>query len=77
MVKKFKIGGKITLEDNTAYRIVDIINENGIEYYFCCTVEKNIKPKVLVKKEIDGKVFMREIEDPELLQKIASKILHE
>lgn len=75
-MKEFKIGGKLTLEDGAAYRIVDIIKENNIEYYFCCTIEKNIKPKVLVKKEIDGKTFMREIDNPEILQKIASKILN-
>lgn len=76
-MKEFKIGGKITLEDGMQYRIVDIIKENDIEYYFCCTIEKNLKPKVLEKKEIDGKVFMRDIDDPEILQKIASKILHQ
>jgi len=76
-VKEFKIGGKITLKDNTVYRIVDIIKEKDVEYYFCCTVEKNIKPKVLVKKEIDGRIFIEEIDDPEILYKIAAKILHE
>lgn len=75
-MKDFKIGGKITLEDNISYRIIDIIKEENEEYYFCCTVEKNIKPKVLVKKEENGKVFMGEIKDPKLLHKISSKILN-
>lgn len=75
-MKEFKIGGKITLEDNMSYRIVDIVKENNKDYYFCCTIEKNIKPKLLEKKEIDGKIFVREVEDPDLLQKIASKILN-
>ena len=48
-MKEFKIGGKIILEDGNAYRIVDIIKEDNKEYYFCCTVEKIIKPKVLKK----------------------------
>lgn len=74
-MKEFKIGGKITLEDNNAYRIVDIVNEDGIDYYFCCTVEKNIKPKVLVKKEIDGKVFMKEVTNPKILKNLAIKML--
>ncbi len=74
-MKEFKIGGKITLEDGNIYRIVDIIREDNEKYYFCCTVEKNIKPKVLIKKEIDGKVFIKEIIDPKILQKIASQIL--
>ncbi len=72
---KFKICGKITLEDNISYRIIDIIKEENEEYYFCCTVEKNIKPKVLVKKQENGKIFMGEVKDPKVLHKIASKIL--
>lgn len=75
-MKEFKIGGKITLEDGREYRIVDIIKEENKEYYFCCTVEKNVKPKVLIKKEIDGKVFMKEIKNPKILHKIALKILN-
>ena len=75
-MKEFKIGGKIILEDGNAYRRVDIIKEDNKEYYFCCTVEKSIKPKVLIKKEIDGKVFMKEIIEPQILQKIASQILN-
>lgn len=74
-MKEFKIGGKITLEDNISYRIIDIIKEENVEYYFCCTVEKDVKPKVLVKKEENGKVFMGEVNNPEVLHKIASKIL--
>lgn len=74
-MKEFKVGGKITLEDGAEYRIVDVIKEDNKEYYFCCTVENNIKPKVLVKKEIEGKVFMKEIKNPKILKKIASRIL--
>lgn len=75
MTQEFKVGGKITLEDNISYRIVDIIKEREEEFYFCCTVEKPIVPKVLLKKEVDGEVFMTEIEEPKILEKIALKIL--
>lgn len=74
-MKEFKIGGKIILEDNKEYRIVDIINEDGIDFYFCCTVEKNIEPKVLVKKEFDGKVFMKEVTNPKIIKNVMLKML--
>lgn len=74
-MNEFKIGGKITLDDGKVYRIIDIVLEDNIEYYFCCTTKKNIQPKVLIKKEIDGKVFIKEIENPKILKKIALKIL--
>lgn len=74
-MKEFKIGGKITLEDNKEYRIVDIVNEEGIDFYFCCTVDKNIEPKVLVKKELDGKVFIKEVTNPKIIKNVMLKIL--
>ncbi len=74
-MKEFKIGGKITLEDNKQYRIVDIINEEGIDFYFCCTVDKNIAPKILVKKEFDGKVFIKEVTNPKIIKRVMLKML--
>ena len=74
-MKEFEIGGKITLEDNKQYRIVDIINEEGIDFYFCCTVDKNIEPKVLVKKELDGKVFIKEVTKPKIMKKVMLKMI--
>lgn len=71
----FKIGGKITVEDGKIYRIVEILELNGMEYLFCCTIEKPITPKVLEVKREDGKVFVKIEEDPELLRKIALKVL--
>lgn len=72
---EFKIGGKLTLEGNKTYRIIDIIKKDNVEYYFCCTEEKNIKPKLLVRKQENGKTLMGEINNPEILHKIASKML--
>lgn len=74
-MKEFKIGGKIILEDSTVYRIIDIVLEDNMEYYFCCTTKKGVQPKVLIKKEINGKVFVKEVENQKILKKIASKIL--
>ena len=73
-MKEYKIGGKITLTDNTSYRIVDIIKENEIEYLFCCTTEKPISPKIFEKKVENGKVFVRIEDDPEILMKISDKL---
>lgn len=74
-MNEFKIGGKITLDNNTSYRIIDIIKEKDLEYYFCSTTEKPIEPKVFIKKEENGKIFMGEIIDKKILQKIAFRIL--
>ncbi len=74
-MKEFKIGGKLTLKDNKAYRIVDIVNYNEDEYFFCCTVEKPIEPKVFQRKEVDGKTFIKFVKDPEMLKNIALRIL--
>ncbi len=74
-MKQLKIGGKITLKDKKAYRIVDIVEFNEKEYFFCCTVEKPIMPKVFEKKEIDGKMFIKFVEEPVILKNIALKIL--
>lgn len=74
-MKQFKIGGKVTLKDNTEYRIVDIVNYKEKEYFFCCTVEKPIKPKVFERKEIEGKIFIKFVEDQELLKNVALRIL--
>lgn len=74
-MKEFKIGGKITLEDNNEYRIIDILDDEGVTYYFCCTVGKNIEPKVLVKKVIEGKAFMKEVTNPKILKNLAIKMI--
>lgn len=74
-MEKFKIGGKVTLEDNTSYRIVDIIMQDDKEYFFCCTIEKPIEPKVFEIKKENDKVFIKFIENQEILKNIAMKIL--
>ena len=73
-MEEYKIGGKITLTDNTSYRIIDIIKENEIEYLFCCTTQKPIVPKIFEKKIENGKVFVKLEEDPEILIKISNKL---
>ena len=73
-MEEYRVGGKITLLDNTSYRIVDIIKENETEYLFCCTTKKPITPKVFEKKVENGKVFVRLEDDPEILIKISNKL---
>ena len=74
-MEKYKVGGKIILEDNTKYQIVDIINYNNKEYLFCCTTQKPIAPKLLEKKIEGDDVYIREVEDPRILKNVALKIL--
>lgn len=75
-MEEFKVGGKITLEDDESYRIVDIVQELDKTYLFCSTIEKPITPILLEKKVIDGNIFVRKEEDLEILEKISKKIIN-
>lgn len=72
---EFKIGGKITLDDNESYLIVDIVELNEQKYYFCSTMKKPISPKIFEIEEKDGKKFVRLIEDNEIVEKVAKKVI--
>lgn len=72
---ELKIGGKITLEDNESYLIVDIVKINEQKYYFCSTMKKPILPKVFELEEKEGKKFVRLIEDHEIIEKVANKVI--
>ena len=75
-MEKFKIGGKITLEDNISYRILDIIKYNDENYLFCCTETKPIKPQMLVCKEIDNEVYVCIEENPKILLEISKLVIN-
>ena len=75
-MENFKIGGKIILEDNVSYRILDILCFNGIKYLFCCTEIKPIASKVFLCKEENGEIFVYEEKNETILKEI-SKILIE
>lgn len=75
-MKEFKIGGKVTLEDNLSYRIVDIIKKDDKEYFFCCVEGKPNLPRVFERKDIDGKAYIKFVDDPKILKSIALTILN-
>lgn len=75
-MENFKIGGKITLEDNESYRILDILKYKGLDYLFCCTEIKPIEPKVLFCKEMDGEIFVSVEENPIILKEISKIIIN-
>lgn len=74
-MENFKIGGKIILEDNVSYRILDILCFNGIKYLFCCTEIKPITSKVFFCKEKNGEIFVSEEKDVTVLEGISRKIV--
>lgn len=76
-MKEFKIGGKVTINENESYRIVDIIEKDGKKYYFSCTDKKTITPKVFERIEEDGKVYIEIVENPKIIKEIAEKIIKE
>lgn len=75
-MEKFKIGGKITLEDNISYRIIDILKYKDRDYLFCCTIQKPIEPKLLECKEENGEILVALEEDPRISFEIAKKIIN-
>lgn len=74
-MEKFKIGGKIILEDNVSYRILDILKFRGLDYLFCCTESKPIEPKVLHCKEENGQMYVRVEENPIILMEISKIVM--
>lgn len=75
-MKEFKIGGKITLEDNNSYRILDIIEYKGKKYLFCCTEIKPIRPQVLVCKEINDEIYVSVEGNPKILLEISKLVIN-
>lgn len=74
-MQEYKIGGKITLEDNISYRIVDILKEENKEYLFCCTNQKPISPIIFEKVIYNNDVFLKQEKNPIIIQKLAVKSL--
>ena len=72
----FKIGGKITLDDNESYIIVDIVKEDLKTYLFCSTTKKPILPVVLECIEEKGNILVTIVNDAIILNKIARKVLN-
>lgn len=75
-MKEFKVGGKITLEDDTSYRILDIIKYNDEKYLFCCSETKPIKPKVLGYEEKDGEIYVFVEKNPKILLEISKLVIN-
>ena len=75
-MKEFKVGGKITLEDDTSYRILDIIKYNDEKYLFCCSETKPIKPKVLGYEEKDGEMYVFVEKNPKILLEISKLVIN-
>ncbi len=74
-MKEFKIGGKVTIDENESYRIVDIVKMSENTYYFACTENKPITPKVFERIEKDGKVYINIVENSEIIRNILEKVL--
>lgn len=75
-MEKIKIGGKITLEDNISYRILDIVKYSDENYLFCCTETKPRKPQVLVCKEIDEELYVSVEKNPKILLEISKLVIN-
>ena len=76
-MKEFKIGGKVTLEENEKYIIVDIIEYEGEKYYFASSDRKPIVPKVFQRIDEDGKTFIKFVEDIKIIKYITNKVVNE
>lgn len=74
-MEEYKIGGKIIVEDNISYRILDILKFKGEDYLFCCTEAKPIEPTVLLCKEINGEIYVSVEENQEILVEILKLVI--
>lgn len=72
---EFKIGGKITLEGNKQYIIIDIMELNNNKYLYCTTTKGKIKAVIFKIGTFEGKTFMREEENPLIIYELSRKIL--
>lgn len=75
-MEKFKIGGKITLENNISYRILDIVKFKGFDYLFCCTESKPVEPKILHCKEENGEIYVKVEDNPKIIFEISRRIIN-
>lgn len=75
-MEKFKIGGKITLENNISYRILDIVKFKGLDYLFCCTESKPVEPKILHCKKENGEIYVKVEENPKIIFEISRRIIN-
>lgn len=72
---EFKVGGKITLDDNEEYVIIDVMEFNNSQYLYCTTAKGKIKPTILKVGKFDGKTFMKIEENPLIIYELSRKIL--
>ena len=75
-MEKFKVGGKITLEDGISYRILDVVKYNEENYLFCCTETKPIEPKIFICKEKDAEIYVSEEKNKKILLEITKKVIN-
>lgn len=74
-MEEFKIGGKVIINEDESYRIVDIIKLDEKPYYFACTEEKPITPKIFERIQKNGKTYISIVENPQIIRMISEKIL--
>lgn len=75
MMKEFKIGGKVIINENESYRIIDIVTIDNNIYYFACTEQKTVKPIIFERIENDEKTYINIVENPEIIKVVSEKIL--
>lgn len=74
-MEKYKIGGRITLEDNVSYRILDIIILDEETYLLCCTETKPIISTVFHCIEDNSEVYVCIENDEKILKKLTNIML--
>ena len=74
---ELKVGGKITLSNKKEFRIIEIVEYNGLKYLMCSTTEKPIIPVILEHRVINGKDNVRLEQNENILEQIYFKIRKE
>lgn len=64
----------ITLEDNTEYLILDIVEYNKDKYLYCVEIDKNENPtdnyKYFKSNEDSNEIYIEEVSDTKILTEI-------
>lgn len=71
---EFKVGGKITVEGKQ-YVIVEIMELNNNKYLYCTTTKGKIKAVIFKLGTVDGKNYMKIVENPLIIYELSRKIL--
>ncbi len=79
-MKEIEVYDILTLEDDKEYTVIKKTEDNNKVYYLLAPIDESENPnleeiKIMEEQKEDNKIFLDEIEDEELLEKISRQFL--